>query len=241
MTIDARELGGLTKYTAYLFDSSGTFTTPAVMPSNYAYITAVAGGGSGANATGANTHTTGGDSGQYCIKFPVILAPSTTYTITIGAGGAALSASAESSGNSGGDTSFGSLLALKGGKGGRIIPAASATLTDVAAYSSQSGGVLSRRLVLSFESPPQLLGITSPAGLNGNKHGDNSADATTGELATGGAPGLFGSGTDASTTTTPTTAPAANSGAGSGAVAGAIAASGAGAAGKLILEIEEFL
>lgn len=232
--IDSRAIGGITKRTAYTFNSSTTFTTPATMPSNIGFITASAGGGSGAADSLVNTHTTGGDSGQYCIRFPVTLAPSTTYTITIGAGGA-------SPAGAGGNTSFGTLITLTGGKGGRSIRVdGSTTKAQISAYQSQSGGMVSQRHILSFETPPSLLGLTTAIGLNGNKHGENAWDAADEVLATGGAPGLFGDGTNASNVAA-TSTPAANSGAGSGAVAGGSGAAGAGAAGKLILEIEEFL
>lgn len=229
--IDARTLGGLTKKAVYTFNSSTTFTTPAAMPSLVAYITATAGGGSGAAPNIFDAHTSGGNSGEYCIRFPVVLAPSTTYTITIGAGGAP-------NGNDGGDTSFGSLLVLKGGKGGDTVRLGD-TAQVILRYQSQRGGKVAQRLIISTATP-EILGLTSVEGLNGNKHGENAWNATDQVLATGGAPGLFGNGTNASKSSA-TTAPDANSGAGSGAVCSPTSSSAAGAAGKLVLEIEEYL
>jgi hypothetical protein len=223
--IDSRAIGGAVVKKSIVINSSQNWTAPANLAGNTAWVTGCAGGGSG--ATGG-TGGTGGYGGAYCINAPVIVAPSTTYAVVIAAGGAV-------NGNNGGDTTFGSLLTLKGGSAGQYFTVnTSTTIDNLLDYLSSGFGVRPTKLMISgaASSAPILTGVSVADTVNGNVCGL----PVVGEYKTGGACGLFGNGTDASAGSS--AAAAANSGAGSGYGS---SGSGSGGSGKMIIEWEEFL
>ncbi|GGY68102.1 glycine-rich domain-containing protein [Pseudoduganella albidiflava] len=102
------------------FNTSGTWTKPP--RAKWVMVELVAGGASGAVASGAgnNGYARGGGPGQWKWKLFLASALPASVLVTIPAAAAAVSMVGEGrvNGNNGGDTTFGSYLTAKGGKGG---------------------------------------------------------------------------------------------------------------------------
>jgi hypothetical protein len=210
-----------------VINSSQNWTAPVNLAGNTVWITGCAGGGSGAAGSGGGT---GGYGGAYCEKSPVIVAPSSTNLVTIGAGGAGVT---NNNGNAGGNTSFGSLLTLRGGSGGQhFIISGSTTISNLVEYLLSGFGIRPTKGMITgaASSAPIYSGSVMADTVNGNVCGQSTLTGT------GGACGLFGSGTDASAGAS--AAAAVNSGAGSGYGS---TGSGTGGSGKMIIEWDEFL
>ena len=115
--------GGKLRYQE--FTSTGPFTPSSRLIANggQCFVTALAGAGSGGAARIASatnlSQACGGDAGQL-VEGMVTVSGATT--VTIGAGGASVATTGtaifNTNGNDGADTTFGSLLTAKGGKGG---------------------------------------------------------------------------------------------------------------------------
>jgi hypothetical protein len=99
--------GGFIK--SEFFTSSGTWTLPSSLVSDYVLVRAVGGGGGGKTTAGASEIGGAGDAGEYIERY---LQVAGNLTITIGAGGAINS--------NGSNTSAGSITA-NGGRAGRLI------------------------------------------------------------------------------------------------------------------------
>ena len=104
-----------------LFNSPGTFTTPANTTKVLAYV--VSGGGGGGTGRGAGNGGSGG-SGVLGAAFLTVTG-STPYAITVGtAGNGGINpGNAGANGNAGNASSFGNLLTCNGGAGGQQAPA----------------------------------------------------------------------------------------------------------------------
>jgi hypothetical protein len=227
--IDSRAIGGAVVKKSIVINSSQNWTAPANLAGNTAWLTGCAGGGSGAQISSTGS-AIGGFGGAYCIRRPVIVAPSTSYAATIPAGGAA---DTSGNGNAGGDLSFGSLVTLKGGKGGASTSSGAASRFFDA---MQASGVRPN-IFVDTSSTDKVVAFPADT-VNGNVCGESSS--TTDSYATGGAAGLFGNGGNASSSTTAQSA-LDNTGAGGGAVRNVGGTSGAGGSGCLVIEWEEFL
>jgi len=104
----------LSQKTAIEITSSETFTTPAGVYS--LYVEAWGAGGAGGGSTDGGVTGGGGGAGAYAAGW-VPTYPGQTFTVTIGAGGLAAAINTSNPGGDGGDTSFGSSIIAKGGKG----------------------------------------------------------------------------------------------------------------------------
>lgn len=109
---------------AQTFTTNGTFTVPTGV--SRVFVTLVGGGGGGAGSlSGAPYFGGGGGGGGVVFKSTQTVTPGQTIAVTIGAGGAGGLGSnfggtyATSNGASGGTTSFGALVSVSGGGGGR--------------------------------------------------------------------------------------------------------------------------
>jgi hypothetical protein len=100
------------------FTSSGTFTPSAglLAQGGVCFVTCYGAGGSGGRATGSQYGGGGGGAGFKVAKF---LTLSSALTVTLGSGASSPSTQGYN-GLDGGDTTFGSLITAKGGKGGMI-------------------------------------------------------------------------------------------------------------------------
>lgn len=231
MAIDARQLGGTTIRKIAVITSSQNWVVPPGLVGDKIWLTGCAAGGSGGQVA-AGGFACGGFGGAYCEQLPVPVTAGATYAVVIPAGGAAQSSG---NGNSGGDLTFGSLLTIKGGRGGRSQSGTGATIAQFLDFVSCSG--VKPNVFIS--STVAGLGVASIAAdtVNGNVAGASNTAAAS---CTGGAAGLFGNGT-AATNNTAAAAADANSGAGGGASTNTSGVSGAGGSGKLIIEWDEFL
>jgi hypothetical protein len=209
---------------------SGNWTVPAKLAGNTVWVTGCGAGGSGGRNNSSGSIVTGGFGGCYGLRIPVNVAPNQTISCVIGAGGAGIPSGLTVDGNSGGDTSFGSLV-FKGGSGGQ---AAGATLGVTEISLAFKVGVFP---VYFIDATVDRI-IPSET-INGNTAGSNFYGSVT-NIATGGAAGLFGRGTDGKQQAASESAPA-NSGAGSGGALGTTSVVGAGGSGKIVVEWEEFL
>lgn len=99
-----------------LFTSSGTWTKSAKMAGDDVWVTAIGGGGSGANSISARS---AGDGGEYAYRKAIDVSATSSETVTIGAGGANQTTTS-TDGSSGGVTSLGSLLSVSGGFAGQV-------------------------------------------------------------------------------------------------------------------------
>lgn len=216
--------------------TSQNWTVPANIAGDTVKVTACAGGGSGCNSgsSSANNYfSVGGWGGSYVIGYPIKVTPSKVIALTIGAGGAAVSST---SGNIGGDTSVGNYLTLKGGTGGDSIQNESFTSSK---YRRIGNGVGVRPYIGVFSTPGEgVLYVLPSESVNGNSCGAGIYDENNNCVYGGGA-GLFGRGGHASNSGGASTTPVENSGAGGGATR--VGTAGAGAAGRILLEWEEFI
>lgn len=107
------------------FVADGTFTVPAGKTT--VYLTGCAAGGGGGGGAGRSASGSGGGggggAGAIAFKIPVSVTPGQVIPVTIGQAGAGGRGGSEPDdgalGGTGGNTSFGSLLTLVGGTGGR--------------------------------------------------------------------------------------------------------------------------
>lgn len=118
-TTQTTAASGIINQSVSVYNSPGTFTTPANTTRLYLVVCS-AGGGGGGHSSGGDGGP-GGDGGSAIIGagyYPVTA--STPYPITVGSGGngGAQSGNVGGNGNSGGSSSFGSLLTCNGGAGG---------------------------------------------------------------------------------------------------------------------------
>lgn len=236
MAIDSRAVGGAIIKKSIVINTSQNWTAPLNLAGNTVWITGCGGGGSGAeNASISGNDAYGGFGGCFVEKVPVIVTAGAAYAVTIGAGGAGVNVG---NGQAGGDTTFGSLLTIKGGSGGEDL---STSDVSVMQRLSEKRGI--RPAIIDFNASPYRP-IQIAESVNGNVCGA-SVGATGGDgEASGGAAGYFGNGANSAASSSSTNAPAApaNSGAGGGCVYGAsVSTSGAGGSGRLIIEWEEFL
>lgn len=235
MAIDARQLGGTTIRKIAVITSSQNWVAPAGLVGGKVWLTGCAAGGSGAYLSVTSGFATGGFGGAYCERIPVSVTAGATYAVVIPAGGVGV---ASGGGNAGGDLTFGSLLTLKGGRGGASQTGTAASLNQFFDFTSAVGV----RPNIFISSTAAGLGVAAiPADtVGGNVCGSAVSSGVDNYRATGGACGLFGNGANSSTSTTAPSA-LANSGAGGGAVVNVLGTSGAGGSGKLIIEWDEFL
>lgn len=231
--IEAEGLGQIVRKSQVIL-SSQIWTAPLRLAGNTIRVTGCAGGGSGM-CQGDSTSTVnavGGSGGTYVESFPLIVTPGSSYTVTIPAGGLG----STSTGNDGGDLTFGTLLTLKGGKGGSFIGNALNTLVTTA---NSARGITPPLIVFATNTQVFIPGQS----VNGNIPGNTSQSQTTGTVG-GGAAGYFGNGTNGlyANAVNVGTSAGANTGAGSGAVVGqAGSTSGAGGSGRLIIEWDELV
>lgn len=189
------------------FTESGTFTPdPAA---RVVHVELIGGGGSGA---ADNSSAGGGGGGAYAEKIFLAADLAASIAITVGAGGEGIIYTPNNSllpGNDGGDTTFGSLLIARGGKGatlnggdggggelGAIIAAASSA---AGGYSSGGGGTGSRGQGGSCvmgggggggkSSSTNGAGGESSNGGSGGDANDNGLNGSSGEFPGGGGSG----------------------------------------------------
>jgi hypothetical protein len=230
------EIGGSSAQTvvkkSQKFITSGNWTRPANIAGDTVYVTACAGGGSGGSSgsTDPGYWSYGGWGGGYVERQPINVLSVPSATVTIGAGG--ISAGNGNVGNAGGDTSFGSLLTVRGGSGGGRVKNATAPSTDIQIAFAGSG-IAPYMIYSDGTSNPIVSYMTQSSSVAGNKKGANS-NISNGVFAGGGAEGRFGNGGDASSGSA-----LANSGAGGG--ASHTGSTGSGGSGVLIIEWEEFV
>jgi hypothetical protein len=206
--------------------ASTPWTSPANLAGNVAYVSGCGAGGSGCIVSNMGC---GGFGGAFGIKIPYQVAPAEVITVVIGAGGLGPTGS-NNPGAAGGSSSFGTLT-FSGGAGGK-----------------QTNGALHAAFSDSGVRPYIAIGTTEAAYFStpsesvfGNIAGSTIVTSTN--IATGGAAGLFGNGTNAvSGSGANSASAAANSGAGSGAVLRAATHTvGNGGSGAIIVEWEEFV
>jgi hypothetical protein len=111
--------GGGTTSTSHsqVFTASGTFTVPANVTA--IRVTGIGAGGGGSATISATLGGGGGGAGESCTDVPLNVTAGASITVTVGAKGtgAATGQATAQNGTDGGDSSFGSYLVLKGGKG----------------------------------------------------------------------------------------------------------------------------
>lgn len=122
-TLSALLSSGTWKWREYTAD--GTFIVPTGTTRLLLFLQAAGGGGS-VNGSSATNHANGGNGGDAIVGMPVVAFPGDELTIEIGAGGlggTGVSNTSFALGQSGGDTTVilpsGTVLAAKGGNGGR--------------------------------------------------------------------------------------------------------------------------
>lgn len=220
-----------------VINASQNWVAPVNLAGNTVWLTGCAAGGSGAeNSSLSDSDAYGGCGGCYVEKLPVPVTAGATYAVVIPAGGAGVT---NGDGNAGGDLTFGSLLTIKGGSGGKDISTSSGSA--IANSIGEMRGIKPFVIVYS-ESNTRIDFLSIADTVNGNTCG-NHVIRNTG-VGTGGAAGYFGNGGNSASSSGSINAPAApaNSGAGGGCVYGANpSTSGAGGSGKLIIEWDEFL
>ena len=142
-----------------VFTSSTTVTVPA--GATKAILSGCGGGGGGAYSRSRR----GGHGGQGGIvrSYPVNVTAGASIRITIGSGGAGGTSGV---GNSGGSTSFGSLLTLGGGQGGRTEIG-----NDVGDDGTQGSSPVSSNNILLFGSKPLYVTNQNIAGKQGTGYG----------------------------------------------------------------------
>jgi hypothetical protein len=107
-----------------LFNSPGTFTTPANTTKVLAYVVS-GGGGGGTSVSGAEQSFSGGAGGSGVLGAAFLtVTGSTPYPVTVGTNGngGINPGNAPANGNAGGASSFGNLLTSNGGGGGNGAP-----------------------------------------------------------------------------------------------------------------------
>ena len=128
--------GGASIVRRQLFTANGTWTKPEGLIGGQCWITAIGGGGSGAG-TSYNSEGAGGGSGFFVERFPVDVSGTSSETVTIGAG----AAGGINNGLSGATTSFGSIVSVIGGEGGRDGPTRKGALGGRDGGSSGGSGI----------------------------------------------------------------------------------------------------
>lgn len=216
--------------------SSQNWVAPLALAGSNVWLTGCAAGGSGAqNSYTSASLAFGGCGGCYVEQLPVPVTAGATYAVVIPAGGAGVTSG---NGSAGGDLTFGSLLTIKGGSGGKSVDSSSESFV-MSTIGSMRG---IKPYVLDY-SGGNIRFLSVADSVNGNVCGNHSTSSSTG-VGTGGATGYFGNGANSASSVGSVNAPAAtaNSGAGGGCVYGAsVSTSGAGGSGKLIIEWDEFL
>jgi hypothetical protein len=101
--------------TAHIFTNSGTLTVTAGGNVEVLVVGGGGGGGGGDNETGA-----GGGGGAGGLLYTNLAVTAGSYAVTVGAGGAGGVANGNNA-SAGSDSSFGTLMALGGGRGDRIV------------------------------------------------------------------------------------------------------------------------
>jgi hypothetical protein len=218
--IDSRAIGGAVVKKSIVINSSQNWTAPANLAGNTAWITASGAGGGGVpwDPTG---FTRGACGGNYCVKVPVIVAPSSTTLVTIGAGGTA--------GAVGGSTSFGSLITLAGGSPSVTAPNPVGFITSISLY-SMSG--VKAAVFARVDTGSSEISFVSSAPESAGGFTGLGIDTSSGTYYySGPACGYFGNPNLSAAGT-------ANTGAGGGANS---LGGFAGGSGKMIIEWEEFL
>ena len=197
------------------------------------------GGGSGGAASGGSRSraATGGGSGFCVVREPVKVTPGAVIATTIGAGGAAATSTSQNvgQGNPGASTLFGSLLTVLGGGGGKAI--LNSSVLDFGLGACNGGDVNPNpdsRYDIDNLPGEDMPHATSQGPNNSKRHsgGDGVSRTSYDNQGTGGGAGYWGDGGDGNGGTGPT-----NSGAGGGGHGDyGAATSGAGQAGRIIIE-----
>lgn len=233
--------------------TSGTFTTPANLAGGMVYVTALAGGGSGAAgySTSGYLNITGGCGGGYERKIAMRVQPSTSYAISVGLGGFGESrfTTGAANGSDGASTLFDGTVIAYGGKGGRQIQ-----YPVIAPYqtSGNSGGFFQPIHTASSGAVTNMIPVMPQNGYQGAQGGANTYlfSGSVGAYCGGGA-GSLGPGTSANAQLNSTCSSdpcAVNTGAGSGAAcvvytsgSGFSAVTGIGGSGLCIVEYQVYL
>jgi hypothetical protein len=179
--------GGIQGFEVY--NSPGTFTSPA--NTTNVYVLAVGGGGGGGGARNVptpegNTQQEGGYGGSSILGIGVYpVSASTPYAITIGTGGniGTNSPTSGNPGNAGGSTSFGNLLTVNGGNGGGGSPPGSPGAPGTPGNNGTAplAEVTANLAVAGTPSPTQapastlLLQNVGPQGVGGTQQAAGSA------------------------------------------------------------------
>jgi hypothetical protein len=152
-----------------VFNSPGTFTTPATTTN--IKVTVISGGGSGGSGLNPQPGGPGGSGAVAIGYYPV--AASTPFPVTVGAGGGARPAPA-TPGLAGGTSSFSSLISATGGGAGTIVNngGAGGTATggqlNINGINSAAAAALYSVTAFSFTNGPRFAGFgASSAGTNG--------------------------------------------------------------------------
>lgn len=228
MAIDSRAVGGAIVKKSIVIDTSQNWTAPLNLAGNQVWITGCGGGGGGARGFSSAGFSNGGFGGAYCIKTPVQVTAGAVYAVVIGAGGGTAGAGI-GNGSVGGDTTFGSLLTIKGGDGG---PNDTLNLPSAFLRVGVKPHLVDSATVVS-------IGDTVNGNIAGVVSMDNTSSTPT-VVCTGGGAGLFGNGGAGNHVGNAGNGPA-NSGAGGGSSRDTFGTAGNGGSGRLIIEWEEFL
>lgn len=181
-----------------LFTSNGTWVTPDGCNLIVVYTVGAGGGGGGVSGSGSNAAAGGGGGGGAFGINLITSGFSPSQTVTIGGGGNG-GVAGNNDGNNGGTTSFGALISVTGGRGGKGMAAGTALATVLGG----STGVLSvtSGTILGQGGGPgdagfRLSGTAALSGGSGSSlyNGSQQSSNVSGIGSTGNALGSGGSG-----------------------------------------------
>mgnify|MGYP001027065054 CR=1 FL=1 len=171
-------VGGTTDFQE--FTSSGTWTKPSGV--TFVLVEMCGGGGGGGNETTAGSAAGGAGGEGYQVLFSAS-ALGSTETVTIAAGGAGTPDGSTATASTGGDSTFGSLLTARGGRGGNDYTNANVnSRAQTSSVIEGSGGGNAVRAIAHFSAGPSAYngGYSTVFGGGGGGGSDNTAASSPG-------------------------------------------------------------